>query len=263
MYPLIFQTIPTFWLIFAIASSTAIYFIVKLSINFNLKLQFFNDNFFKLFIFSLLGARIFAIIANYQSYFYEFSFTAFFKLFSIWDKGLNIWGALIAFFMILFIACHKQEQNFWKWIDAIIPPIILAIAIGSIGAFFDGMNYGSETTLPWGVNFESPQIRYTVPIHPTQIYAFIYAATIGALLIIISVNSNIKEKKLEGIIGLSGITSYSFFYFLEQFVRGDDTWIILETRIPQIISLLIFISTSIFLHLRYNNPRNKTKTIKK
>jgi len=49
-----------------------------------------------------------------------------------------------------------------------VVPLALAIAIGRIGCFFGGLadfTYGSETTLPWGVDFGDGIGR-----HPVQLY---------------------------------------------------------------------------------------------
>ncbi|NIA02053.1 MAG: hypothetical protein GWP15_01590, partial [Nitrospirae bacterium] len=111
---------------------------------------------------------------------------------------------------------------------------------------------GKPTPLPWGVNFESAQIKYTIPIHPTQIYAFLYTLAIAITLILIS-------KKKAGFIGLIGIASFSFVNFLEHFLRGDDTLLLFGIRVPQIIMLLLSITSGIFLYIHYNKPTNTNK----
>lgn len=262
MIPIIFQTefftLHTLWVFFAIGLIAGTYTLIKLSERHSLKIQFLSENSWKLIIWTLIGARILGVISNYSIYFYELKFSSLIQIFYIWDKGLHFWGGAIAFFIALYFICKKNEQNFLKWLDVIIPSTIVGIAIGSLGAFFDGINYGKETSLPWGVNFENPSIKYAVPIHPTQIYAFIYSAGIAALLILAGQISKIKNLDQAGLVGLCGITLFGLMKFLEEFVRGDDTWLLLGIRVPQIITLLITITAGIFLFLRYNKPINKT-----
>lgn len=264
MHPELIQTqyftIYTIWVFFAVGLIVTLYAIAKLSNKSGLKIQFLVNNFWKFLLWAIVGARIFAIVLNLKTYFYEFSGDVFLQLFYVWDKGLNIWGALVAVIIYLYYLCDKKEQNFWKWMDVLVPSIILGMAIGHIGAFFEGINYGKETSLPWGVNFESPAIKYTVPIHPTQIYAFLYSLAISVTLILLSKTEKIKQIKKPGFIGLTGITAYSFFLFLEHFVRGDDNLMLFGIRVEQIIALIVSISSGIFLFLRYNKRTKKRKT---
>ncbi|MDA1060258.1 MAG: prolipoprotein diacylglyceryl transferase [bacterium] len=260
MKPIIFESnifvLHTIWVFFAIAVITGTYALIKLSVKNNLKLQFLSNNSFRLILISIIGARLLAIFANYDIYFYEFSGKTFLSLFAIWDKGLSLWGGIIAFFIFLYFDCKKSEQNFWKWLDVLVPSLILALAIAHIGAFFEGINYGNPSHLPWAVNFESPAIKFAVPIHPSQIYAFLYSGAISTALYLLSQSEKVKTLK-EGFIGTIGISLYALLRFLEGFTRGDDTWLILGARMPQIIASIVFISSGIFLFLRYNKRRWK------
>jgi len=261
MNPVLFEAkyfaINTLWLFITIGIVAGTYALIILAERNNLKLQFLSENSPKLILWSIIGARIFAIIGNYQAYFYEFSLRTIFNLFYIFDKGLDFSGAALAFLIYFYILCKKNDQDFFKWLDVLIPASLIGIAFGNIGTFFDGSNYGRETTLPWGVNFESPSIKYTVPIHPTQIYAFIYTSIIAAGLILLSRTEKISKLEQTGFIGLLGLISYNFMRFLEEFLRGDDAIIILGMRLPQIIAILISISAGIFLYLRYNSATTK------
>lgn len=256
MNPVIFETpfftLHTIWLFFAIAFFLFFFTLIKSAIHNGLKIQFLSENFLPLLLWSLVGARIFSVIANYQNYFFEFSAKSLLSTLYIWDKGLSLWGAATAFTIYFYILCKKNDQNFFKWLDSIVPSLIIAIGIWNLGAFFDGTNYGNESTLPWAVNFDSPSIKYAVPIHPTQIYAMLYAALIVTILKLLEHHEKVQKLEKKGFIALSGATLFSFFFFLENFVRGDDTLTILDIRIPQILSLIICISSGIFFYLRYN-----------
>lgn len=260
MHPLLLQTdffaIHTLWIFFGIAIIAATYALIKLSIKNSLKLQFLSENSGKMILISLIGARIVSLIENYDIYFYKLNTETFLQIFYIWDKGLNLWGAIIAFLIYLYYLCKNSEQDFWKWLDTVIPSIIIGLAIGHIGTFFEGINYGIETSLPWGVNFESPAIKYAVPIHPTQIYAFLYSTIIAVSLILLNQTEKIQNIKKAGFIGIVGILSYNFSTFLMEFLRGDDTLMILGIRVPQIITALIVIITGIFFYRRYNISDN-------
>ncbi len=263
MHPVLIQTkffnLNTLWIFVVAGFIIGTYLLIKLSSKQGLKIQFISDHSLKIFFWFIVGARISHIFLNTQTYFYEFSLTAISHFFYIWDKGLNLWGGIIAATIYFYIICQKKEQNFFKWVDVIVPAFIIGLAIGHIGAFFDGINYGRETSLPWGVNFESPSIKYAVPIHPTQIYAFLYSTALAVVLISISKVPKIVDAEKKGLIGLIGIGTYALLRFLEGFLRGDDTYLIFGARLPQIMSFIILISTGIFLYLRYNKPAKKRK----
>lgn len=249
MNPIIFQTgiftLYTLWIFIAIAMLVTTYNISRLSIKKGLKLQFLSENSLMIFLSGLAGARLLGVLTNIHIYFDQFNVQTFLNLFAIWDKGLSIWGAMIGSLAYLYHICKtKEEQDFFKWMDVIVPSVILGLAITHIGAFFAGSNYGHETSLPWGVNFENPAIKYAVPIHPTQIYAFIYAAAIYTASQLIHVEKN-------GVIGLGTISAYSLFRFLEEFVRGDDAWIILGIRLPQVFAFIAFVGSAVFLYKYY------------
>ncbi len=263
MHPILFQTqnfiINTLWIFIAFSIVTGMYILIRMSVKYGLKIQFLSDNSWKLILVSLVGARILAIIINYQTYFYEFSPNAILKIFYFWDKGLSLLGAIIFFLPYFYRICKKNEQDFFKWLDIIVPSFIIALSITHLGYFFEGANYGRETSLPWGVNFESPAIKYTVPIHPTQIYAFIYSLGIGIVLMLLPRNKKISAFGKKGFIGLAGIGIYSLFRFLEGFVRGDEALSVFGVRGPQIVSFIILIITGILLYLRYNKPAKNPK----
>ena len=261
MHPVIFETkyfvIYSLWFFFALGIFATIYFIIRLSLTGGLKLAFLSDIFAKVILFGLFFARIGGIIENYSYYFTTITSDTIYQLIAIWDKNLNIWSGILGMIIYLYLTCKKREdQSFWKWLDIIVPSIIIGLAITHIGTFFEGSSYGQETSLPWGVNFESPIIKYTVPIHPTQIYAFLYSLAIAIPLILLQKSNHIREKfkelNLTGLFGLIGIFLYSLFYFLVEFVRGDDVLMIFSIRLGQIISFLGMISTGVILYLRYN-----------
>lgn len=250
MHPIIFQTkffiLHTYWIFFLIGILFATYLFIKLSLKNRLKLQFISENSWKFIFSALILGRLVAVIENFNIYFYEFNGNTLINLLKIWDRGISIWGVILGLVLYLYFLCRKNEQEFWRWMDVLVPSLISFMAITHIGAFFEGINYGNETSLPWGVNFENYAIKYAVPIHPTQFYAFLYSAGLAYFLTHTS-----KTFEKPGLGALLGTTLYSFFYFLEQFVRGDDVWVIAGIRLPQIIALIILLISSVMLYKHY------------
>jgi phosphatidylglycerol:prolipoprotein diacylglycerol transferase len=68
-------------------------------------------------------------------------------------------------------------------LSAATPALALGHAIGRIGCFLVGDDYGRVTDLPWGVAFPEglpPTIEH---VHPTQIYEMIPLVAVAALLV--------------------------------------------------------------------------------
>jgi phosphatidylglycerol:prolipoprotein diacylglycerol transferase len=55
-------------------------------------------------------------------------------------------------------------------------------AIGRIGCFLVGDDYGRQTSVPWGVAFPKGSPPIDVPVHPTQLYEMVWLVAVGALL---------------------------------------------------------------------------------
>lgn len=268
MFPIILQTkyftIHSLWLFITIALIVGSIVFMKTGTKNGLKMQFITDHTFAILAFSLIGSRLFAIIFNWNKFFYEYSLDTFLQIFKIWDKGLSIWGGVIVGLFSLYKLCKENNQSFLKWIDSIVPAVMIGIAITCVGAFLDGSWYGNETNLPWGVNFESPAIKYTVPIHPTQIYMLLYSLSIGIAILFLRGHKFFEQS---GKIGMFGICIGSFILFFQEFVRGDDATMILGTRFTQIASAGVFIFSLTFLIIYYNkkaeNLKNRIIGIKK
>jgi phosphatidylglycerol:prolipoprotein diacylglycerol transferase len=65
---------------------------------------------------------------------------------------------------------------------AATPALAVGHAVGRIGCFLVGDDYGQPTNLPWGVAFPEGLPPTTVPVHPTQIYEALALVPLAALL---------------------------------------------------------------------------------
>jgi phosphatidylglycerol:prolipoprotein diacylglycerol transferase len=68
-------------------------------------------------------------------------------------------------------------------IAAATPALAVGHAIGRIGCFLVGDDYGRPTSLPWGVAFPKGLPPTDVPVHPTQLYEAAFLAVLAWLLI--------------------------------------------------------------------------------
>ncbi|WZL73990.1 prolipoprotein diacylglyceryl transferase [Clostridiaceae bacterium 35-E11] len=107
---------------------------------------------------SLVGARMYYIIAFNFDYYLKNPKAVFF----IREGGLSIQGALIG--GVLFAVWYTKKNNisFWKAADAFAPGIIIGQAIGRIGC--DVFGIPMKRIYPWGITINSQVL------HPAQLY---------------------------------------------------------------------------------------------
>jgi phosphatidylglycerol:prolipoprotein diacylglycerol transferase len=254
MYPILLSigpiTIYSLWVFIGLGFFASLLIMSRLIKKNRLKMQFLADHSLSIFFGGLIMSRIFFVIRNYDVYFAQINWNIVLQILDLRDKGLSVWGGITGVILTLLFFCHKTGENKWKWLDVFSVSILGALTIGHIGAFLDGRNFGNETNLPWGVIIENS--LYAVPIHPTQIYAAIYC---GILTIVLLVLFNYKFAKKEGNIVILATGIYGFFRFLEEFMRGDESNIILGLREAQIYALLAIIISGILFLVRYRKSK--------
>ncbi len=65
---------------------------------------------------------------------------------------------------------HRKRLPKIAVLAAATPALAIGHAIGRIGCFLVGDDYGRPTNLPWAVAFPEGLPPTTVPVHPTQLY---------------------------------------------------------------------------------------------
>lgn len=93
--------------------------------------------------FGILGARLYYVLFQLP-YYWRYPL----KIFAIWEGGLAIYGAVIGGFFAVLLLCRRRGANLAKALDAIVPGLILAQAIGRWGNFFNMEAYGAPVSDP-------------------------------------------------------------------------------------------------------------------
>jgi phosphatidylglycerol---prolipoprotein diacylglyceryl transferase len=114
--------------------------------------------------------------------------------------------------------------------NAIAPALAVGIGIGRLGCFFRGCCYGTETKLPWGVDFGDGLLR-----HPTQLYESIFCFI---LFLILHFLLQSKYKFRDGILFRYFMITYFTFRFFVEFIRVEPVVFLGMTGF-QLASLLI------------------------
>jgi phosphatidylglycerol:prolipoprotein diacylglycerol transferase len=78
---------------------------------------------------------------------------------------------------------RRREVPIFSALAAAAPALAIGHAIGRVGCFLVGDDYGRPTNLPWGVTFPRGLPPTSIPVHPTQIYEAAGLALIAWALI--------------------------------------------------------------------------------
>ena len=97
--------------------------------------------------------------------------------------GLSWFGGLAGGLTAGLTTLRRYRVPLVRGLAAASPGLALGHAIGRIGCFMVGDDYGRPSTLPWAVAFPKGLPPTDVPVHPTQLYEAIPLAVLAWLLI--------------------------------------------------------------------------------
>jgi phosphatidylglycerol:prolipoprotein diacylglycerol transferase len=97
--------------------------------------------------------------------------------------GMSWFGGLLGGVGTAIVAMRVTNLPVLATVAAATPALAIGHAIGRIGCFLVGDDYGAPTSLPWGVAFPLGLPPTVDPVHPTQLYEAAALAVIAWLLI--------------------------------------------------------------------------------
>jgi phosphatidylglycerol:prolipoprotein diacylglycerol transferase len=203
----------------------------------------------------LLGSKILMLLVDPNANAFSWDFLR---------SGGVFYGGLIGGFFTLFGLMYYYKLNFWKVADAFAPAVALGQFFGRQGCNAAGCCWGKPTDLPWGVHFSELGHEYTgVPIydetggalhlHPVQLYESFAVLIVFGILFYFH-----TRKKFDGQILIMYGVFYSIIRFTIEFFRDDPRGNLLglsditNLSTSQMISLIVAISSIVFLYLRLN-----------
>jgi phosphatidylglycerol:prolipoprotein diacylglycerol transferase len=164
-----------------------------------------------------------------------------------WSGGRAEYGGLLAGMFAIAIYLRIRKLPFLRYGDSMVPAVALGVAIGRLGCFLNGDDFGTRTTLPWAVTFPPSTEAYayhltrgwiasndplSLPVHPVQLYALLFALTLFVFL----------ARWCPGRTGLrfaAFLVIYGAGRFVDQFFRGDFEPTLGPLSLTQLISLLL------------------------
>jgi phosphatidylglycerol:prolipoprotein diacylglycerol transferase len=158
-------------------------------------------------------------------------------------------GVLGGFITLAFLARHYR-MPLLRMLDIASPAGAIGYGIGRIGCLVSGDgDYGTPTSLPWGMSFPNGLVPTTERVHPTPIYEFLGAVVIFWIIWRLGArtmgDTNAIGKVFAYYLILTGIAR-----FFVEFIRLNPR-ILFGLTNAQIISILcVLIGGVILLRLR-------------
>ena len=221
----------------------ALYLIKKEATRFNIKTDFIFNMCFWGIIFGFIGARIYYVIFNWSYYSHNII-----EIVEIWQGGLAIHGGIIGGLLTILFYTKKYNARTIRYIDIIVPAVVIAQAIGRWGNFFNSEAHGAATTLEHLKALHIP----TFVINGMKIEGVYYTPTffyesIGCLIIflILIILRRGTYRKVGTITALYLIGYGILRFFIE--ISRTDALMIVGFKMAQIASIIMIIIGTVIL----------------
>jgi phosphatidylglycerol:prolipoprotein diacylglycerol transferase len=97
-------------------------------------------------------------------------------------EGITWYGGLIAGTVIGAIGCHLNGISWVRFANCGCIGAAVGQALGRMGCFLVGDDYGRESDVPWAVAFPEGAPATLTPVHPTQLYEMTWLLVAAGLL---------------------------------------------------------------------------------
>jgi len=197
----------------------------------------------------IIGGRLGYVILYNPNYYLD----NLIDIFKIWEGGMSFHGGLIGVVLASIYFAKKNNQNFFIYLDVISIVAPIGIFFGRIANFINSELYGTETNLPWAVQFIKIDNLYR---HPTQLYEAIFEGLILFLILIYLRNKGLM--KITGLMSGIFLVFYSIFRFIIEFLRVPDEqvgYLLFNLTMGQIISCIFFLIGIYLTIVRYENKK--------
>ena len=175
-------------------------------------------------------------------------------IFKIWQGGMSFHGGLIGVIFVSIWFSKKNNHNTYKYLDAVSIVAPIGIFFGRIANFINSELYGTETNLPWAVQFTQIDNLFR---HPSQLYEAFFEGFV--LFLILIYFRKIGFLKKPGLISGIFLIFYSIFRFFIEFFRVPDEhlgYLFFHLTMGQIISFLFLLIGIYLVFKKYEVKEN-------
>jgi len=96
--------------------------------------------------------------------------------------GITWYGGLLMGIAAGAIGCRIHGVSILKVMNCTAVGVAVGQALGRVGCFLVGDDYGMPTDLPWGIAFPDGAPPTLAAVHPTQLYEILWLLPVAALL---------------------------------------------------------------------------------
>ncbi len=184
----------------------------------------------------------------------------------LFDRSGLVWyGGFIAGAAGVLLVIRRRRLPVWPLVDVAAPALAVGYAVGRIGCFLVGDDYGRPSNLPWAMAFPVGLPRTTagdlrqvfhlaipssVPddqllrVHPTQLYETLTCLLIWVFALWLfrryaGTEEGGTEVVRPGFVGLVVMGLLAIERFLVEFLRAKDDRFFGDFTLAQVISLLV------------------------
>jgi phosphatidylglycerol:prolipoprotein diacylglycerol transferase len=209
---------------------------------------------------AILGAKALMVFRALPQYLENPS--DFLSLATLQSAGDFYGGFIVALAAAVVYFARHPDLPRWQLADLCGPAIALGQAIGRVGCFMAGDDYGSPTNLPWAVTFHDRDAAEIggaplgVPLHPVQLYESLMCLGLFFFLVWLA-----RRKRFDGEIILAYSILYAIGRFLLEFVRGDaDRGFVFGNMLStsQFIAVIVLAICIPLLLIKRKNATNST-----
>lgn len=214
------------------------------------KEKIFNICFYAI-LFGIIGARLYYVLFNISYYRYNLI-----EIFEIWNGGLAIHGGLITGAITVYVYTKDYKIDFMRFLDIVVPSVILAQAIGRWGNFFNSEAHGFATTITELQRLHIPNfIIQGMRIGGVYYLPTFYFESLWCLLgfIVLLIIRHLKYVKV-GTTTAVYLMWYSFGRFFIEAWRTDSL-MFGGFKIAQIVSVLLFVASIVYIIYIYNKGK--------
>ncbi len=181
----------------------------------------------------LVGARLYHVATDWKRFRGRWEDVP-----AIWQGGLGIPGGLAAGVIVGVLVARHRGISMSGVLDAVVPSLPIAQAIGRVGNWFNQELFGDPTDLPWGLRIDAAhrpaEHLSATTFHPTFLYEGLWNLALAWLLVRVDRRGLLRPGYLVGL----WVFGYGLGRLWVEALRVDSASLLLGLRVNTWMSLV-------------------------